>query len=98
MSLTLHWNSSIRRNPSRRSRRLALEALEPRTLLDSGGPRIVGYNPMEVRNTVFDHVDAVFDRAIDPTTITTQDVTIEGPSGPVDATGIEAVDDHTFRV
>ena len=64
-----------------RPRRLLLEPLEPRLLLDSVGPRILSYTPNEVRNDVFDHVDVTFNEPIDSTTFTVDDVDITGPGG-----------------
>ncbi len=57
-----------------------LEALEPRTLL-SVGPRILSITPTQVINATFDHVDVTFNKAIDPTTFTTGDVSLTGPAG-----------------
>jgi hypothetical protein len=33
----------------------------------------------QVQNAIFDHLDVTFNEAIDPTTFSTQDVTITGP-------------------
>jgi len=60
-------------------RNLALEALEPRTLLT--GPRITAITPTQVINGTFDHVDLTFSAPIDPTTFKTDDATVTGPPG-----------------
>ena len=39
--------------------RLLFETLEPRTLLDASGPRILGHTP-GVQNAAFVHVDVTF--------------------------------------
>jgi hypothetical protein len=56
------------------------ERLERRTLLASG-PSIVSITPTQVINATVDHVDVTFNEAIDPTTFTTADVSLTGPSG-----------------
>ena len=76
-----------------------LERLEPRTLLASG-PRITAITPTEVINATFDHVDVTFNEAIDPTTFTTDDVSLTGPPdvGAVTVTGVTQLDATDYRV
>src|SRR5205823_4275291 len=81
----------------RRWARPRLESLEDRVLLDSG-PRVLSVTPTEVRNAAFDHVDISFDKAIDPTTFTPDDVAITGPSGVVAPTGVQSLAAAQFRV
>src|SRR2546427_11842308 len=103
----IRWWRSTRRpsrqstpSPSRaagkRLRRLWIEPLEDRVLLDSG-PSITAYTPQEIRNAVFDHIDLTFSEAIDASTFTVDDVAISGPAGPVIASEIDALDTTNFR-
>src|SRR4051812_6919616 len=85
-------------SPKRALKVLALEALEPRTLLDSSGPRIISSTPTEVRNAAFDHLDVTFNEAIDPETFSTQDVAITGSVGPIAVTGIAPAGGNTYRI
>ncbi|MFO0957422.1 MAG: hypothetical protein U0800_08130 [Isosphaeraceae bacterium] len=99
MLLNVH-QSPGRRSPSKgRSRRgrVLLEALEARTLLASG-PRITGVSPTEVRNATFDHIDVTFDKPINETSFTVDDVTIAGLGGSVAAIGVALVSGNTYRV
>src|SRR5579864_4947270 len=78
---------------------LRLEPLESRTLL-AGGPRILSITPTQVINATFDHVDVAFNEPIDPTTFTTSDVSLTGPSGSA-SLAIDAVvelDSATYRI
>src|SRR4051794_13211796 len=75
-----------------------IEALEARTLLDSGGPRVVALTPTEVHNVAFDHIDVTFDGPIDGPTFTSQDVSMTGPAGTVTPTGIAPTGGNTYRV
>jgi RHS repeat-associated protein len=101
--MRLHQGS---RTVSRRTRsahrtnslRSQIERLEDRTLLDGTGPRILSATPLDVRNTVFDHLDVTFNEPIDALTFTTQDVTIAGPEGPVSVTGVAPLAGDAFRI
>src|SRR3954451_13261859 len=88
-SLRRKRSRSQSRNTRRTSWALQLEPLEDRTLLASGA-RITAITPTQVQNAVFDHIDVTFNTAINPTTFTTQDVVISGPSGPIISTGVSA--------
>src|SRR5206468_10247904 len=97
MSLPLHCNSSIRRNHGRRSRRLAWEALEPRTLLDASGPRILGHRA-EVQGGAFVDLNVTFNEPIDAASFTVEDIAIEGPGGPIAATDVSLVSGNTYQI
>jgi hypothetical protein len=55
-----------------------IETLGSRTLL-SQGLMITAVTPTQVINATFDHVDVTFNEAINPTTFTTNDVSLTGP-------------------
>jgi len=55
-----------------------IETLESPTLL-SQGLMITAVTPTQVINATFDHVDVTFNEAINPTTFTTNDVSLTGP-------------------
>jgi hypothetical protein len=74
-----------------------LEVLGAR-VAPAAGPRVIGLTPTEVRNATFDHVDVQFDRAMDPSTFTTDDVSITGAAGAVTPTGVTPLAADTFRV
>jgi hypothetical protein len=80
------------------SRKLIFESLEPRALLDAGGPRITESTPREVINGTFDHLDVTWNEAIDASTFTADDVSVSGPPGAVAVTGITMLDDLDYRV
>ncbi|MFV1968111.1 MAG: Ig-like domain-containing protein [Pirellulaceae bacterium] len=90
--------SSKRYRGACRRRRLFLETLEKRWLLDGVGPSILAFTPNEVRNDVFDHIDVTFNEAIDLATFTVDDVSINGPSGNVSASNIGLVSGNTYRI
>ncbi len=54
-----------------------IETPESRTLL-SQGLMITAVTPTQVINATFDHVDVTFNEAINPTTFTTNDVSLTG--------------------
>lgn len=81
-----------------RFRALFVEPLEDRTLLDSTGPRVLSVSPTEVRNAVFDHVDVVFNEAIDSGTFTAADVALTGPVGNVAVTDVTPLATDTVRM
>src|SRR5690242_10516495 len=97
MSRTLHRNPSIRRKPGRKARRLTLEVLEARTLLDGGGPRIVGH-AAGVQGEAFVDLSVTFGGPIDPGSFTAADVSIAGPGGPIAATGVDRIAGNTYRI
>src|SRR5262245_11129485 len=92
-----HRNWSIRRKPTHRISRLAAEALEPRTLLDASGARILAHTP-QVQNGAFVNLDVTFDEPIDPPSFTTEDVNIQGPAGAIAATEVSPITGHTYRI
>ena len=55
-----------------------IETLESRTLFFQG-LMITAVTPTQVINATFDHVDVTFNEAINPTTFTTNDVSLFGP-------------------
>ncbi len=55
-----------------------IATLASRTLL-SQGQMIAAVTPTQVINATFDHVDVTFNEAINPTTFTTNDVSLTGP-------------------
>ena len=60
---------------------------------------MLSHSPTEVRNDVFDHIDVIFDEAIDAATFTVADVVITGPAGiSPTATSIEQLGPDLFRV
>src|SRR5437899_59536 len=97
MFLRLPQESSTRRTRHRWMKRPALEALEPRTLLDASGPRIVGHTA-EVQGGAFVSVKVTFNEPIDPASFTVEDLAIEGPGGPIAARGVSLVTSNTYRI
>ena len=90
--------SSARRQSMKMNRiRPIVEFLEQRTLL-SQGPRITAITPTEVINATFDHVDVAWNEPINPTTFTTDDVSVSGPPGAVNVTGITKLDDLDYQI
>ncbi len=79
---------SLRELATMKSQRPIIETLESRTLL-SQGLMITAVTPTQVINATFDHVDVTFSEAINPTTFTTNDVSLTGPPG----VGSESVPD-----
>src|SRR4051812_49247619 len=92
--------SARRRATRRQSRvhpRFAVEALEERTMLDSAGPRIIGHAASVLGGNFVDF-ELTFDEPINPTTFSTGDVTIVGPTGPILTTGVALVAGNTYRI
>ena len=69
---------SLRQLATMKRQRPIIETLESRTLL-SQGLMITAVTPTQVINATFDHVDVTFNEAINPTTFTTNDVSLTGP-------------------
>ncbi len=69
---------SLRLLATMKRQRPIIETLEARTLL-SQGLMITAVTPTLVINSTFDHVDVTFTEAINPTTFTTNDVSLTGP-------------------
>ena len=69
---------SLRRLATMKRQRPIIETLESRRLL-SQGLMITAVTPTQVINATFDHVDVTFNEAINPTTFTTNDVSLTGP-------------------
>jgi len=62
-----------------KGQRPIIETLESRTL-GTHGLIITSVTPTRVINATFDHVDVTFNEAITPTTFTTNDVSLTGPT------------------
>ncbi len=69
---------SLRQLATMNRQRPIIETLESRTLL-SQGLMIAAVTPTQVINATLDHVDVTFNEAINPTTFTTNDVSLTGP-------------------
>jgi len=69
---------SLRQLATIKRQRPIIETLESPTLL-SQGLMITAVTPARVINATFDHVDVTFNEAINPTTFTTNDVSLTGP-------------------
>ncbi len=68
---------SLRQLATMNRQRPIIETLESRTLL-SQGLMIAAVTPTQVINATLDHVDVTFNEAINPTTFTTNDVSLTG--------------------
>src|SRR5208283_4926549 len=69
---------SLRYLATMKRQRSIIETLESRTLL-SQGLMIPAVTPTQVINATFDHVEVTFNETINPTTFTTNDVSLSGP-------------------
>ena len=61
-------------------------------------PAVVTHAPSGEIGAGFDHVDVFFSTAIDPATLTAEDVSLTGPAGAIDVTGITHVEGNTYRL
>src|SRR5262249_6167302 len=63
--------------------------------VEAGGPYIISVTPTGIVEPPLESVQVVFDRPIDTSTFTAEDVVITGPSGPIAVTDINPSTDHT---
>ncbi|MCC7204900.1 MAG: Ig-like domain-containing protein, partial [Phycisphaeraceae bacterium] len=78
-------------------RATGLELLEPRLLL-SAGPQVVGLAPQGSPYDPFSTLRVEFDRPIDVSTFTTDDVQLTRPGGAASPQSVAAVDDTHFDI
>jgi len=69
---------SLRKLATMKRQRPIIKTLESRSLL-SQGLKITAVTPTQVINATFDHVAVTLNEAINPTTFTTNDVSLTGP-------------------
>ncbi|HEV3383241.1 MAG TPA: Ig-like domain-containing protein, partial [Gemmata sp.] len=84
------------KRPSVSVRRLRLEELESRAL--PSGPSVSSVTPLTVINQTFNYIDVQFNEAINPSTLTTSNVTIQGPTGAVAPTGVTELSGSLYQV
>ena len=65
---------------------------------DTDGPQIVSSDPVTETYGSFDRFEVTFSEAMDPTSFTTADVTINGPSGTVAATAVNSLSANSFEI
>jgi hypothetical protein len=67
-------------------------------LVDLHGPRVIAQTPDDYLFEATGSLDITFSEPIDPSSLTSEDVTLTGPGGPIAVTGISAVDGTTYRI
>ncbi|MCX5676599.1 MAG: Ig-like domain-containing protein, partial [Planctomycetota bacterium] len=69
----------------------------PIDLVRLPGPAITSMQPAS-DGRVIEYVDVSFDKEIDPSSLTTADVSLVGPAGAVGVTGVSHLFNHTYRI
>jgi hypothetical protein len=67
-------------------------------LPDTRGPRVVASLPAGGQTGPIEQAEVTFDEPIDPTSLTTDQIAISGPDGPIAVTSVTVVDDTTHRI
>ena len=67
-------------------------------IVDLVGPKVTGHAPSAPTQGPLDSLTLDFDETIDPASFTADDVLLTGPGGPIEVTGVTAVDQDTLRV